>query len=72
VKTGTTGAAARIAERKRTRSCRRKRRFRDAAAARSALRRLSVRGRRREVIPLRYYGPCPYCKGFHLTSKELL
>ena len=60
---------ARIERRKRRRSCSRKRRYRDDLSAKEALHRLSG-GRARAVVPVRYYGPCAFCRGFHLTSKE--
>lgn len=51
------------------RSCRGKRRFRDAQEAKQTLR--YIRGKSaRQVIPVRYY-ECRRCGGFHLTSKPM-
>lgn len=56
--------------RERRRGCSRKRRFRDPEGAKRALHRLSSQSGR-ETVPVRYYGPCSFCKGYHLTSREM-
>lgn len=54
------------------RTCR-KRRFRDEYEAAKKLKQIAARAARGEVrhkIPVRYYD-CPFCGGFHLTSRLL-
>lgn len=53
---------------KKARSCRGKRRYKDAAQARRTLRRIGSTSSR-ERIPVRAYF-CAACKGWHLTSQE--